>query len=371
MQNGADAQELPSPDEARELLKPFRGQQGRFREELGNLGIRALWVLVEGSPQSGAEFCGYASSSSVSEDFSRLGLPSRKRNWADPTDTWQRFDNELTLDEKRQEYLLATNSIERAPLVEWTVPDGTEYATLIATGDTHYGAKAMDYRRWLDLRDWIAENPHVRWLHHGDGCDQATVQSPGRSLGQQACDFETARDLMQDDIAPIAGQCAGLITGNHDLRIARATQAKYCPMREMARALNIRYLGEECFVRYRIRTESGDFEQEYLGYHLHGTGGGSTWGGFCNRIERIIRQNRCDFGAHGHFHKLLALPINSREVQMEDGRIGTIEVPAIGTGSFLKLEGGSYGAAKGYAPPSLGAGAFHLYLERHSVHART
>ncbi len=362
---------LPTREEALALLEPYRGQQGRYRDELGNLGKRALWVLADGSPTTGAEFLGYKSYSPISEDFASVDLPTHKRNWNEPTAGWQRFDNEPTLEGKRAAYLAATGTIERAPLVEWEVPDGTEYARLILTGDTHYGAKAMDYRRWLDLRDWIAEHPEVRWIHHGDGFDEATVQSPGRAMGQQACDFETARDLFTDDIRPIAHQCEGLFSGNHDLRIARATQANYCPMREVARELGIRYLGEECFVRYHVTTESGEFAQDYLGYHLHGTGGGSAWGAFCNRIERITRQNRCDMASHGHFHKLLAIPINSREVHMEDGRIETVEVPAVGTGSFLKLEGGSYGAPKGYAPPSLGAGTFHLYLDRHSVHART
>jgi|LSQX01.2.fsa_nt_gb hypothetical protein len=361
---------LPTPEEALKLLEPYRGRKGRFRAELGEEGIRALWVVAAGSPTTGAEFLGYKSYAPVSADFAKLDLPTRKRDWSDPQAGWQRFDNELSIDDKRQAYLLATGSIERAPLVEWVVPDGTEYAVLIVLGDTHYGEASMDYRRWLDLCDWIGEHPHVRWVHHGDVYDQALAQSPGRSMQRQAIDFQDARDLAREDMRPIAAQCEGIIEGNHDLRIARATQANYAPARELARELGVRYLGEESFVRYRVTTESGDREQNYLGYHIHGTGGGDAWGGFCNRMEKIVNRNRCDFAAHGHFHKLISLPINHREVAMEDGQIGTVEVSAIGTGSFLKLEGGGYGAAKGYAPPSLGAGTFHLYLDRHAVHAR-
>ena len=162
MTGATDTQAMPTPEEALALLSPYRGQQGRFRDELGNSGVRALWVLSEGSPTTGAEFLGYKSYSPVSKDFERVGLPSRKRNWSDPTAGWQKFDNEPELDDLRARYLNQTGGTERALEVTWMVPGGTEYARLVCVSDLHYGERSMDYQRWLDLRDWIAENPDVR-----------------------------------------------------------------------------------------------------------------------------------------------------------------------------------------------------------------
>lgn len=365
--SGADGQTLPSPEEALALLEPFRGQQGRFREELGKLGIRALWVLSDGSPTTGAEFLGYKSFSPVSKDFAELGLPTRKRNWADPTDGWQRFDNEPSTDDIRAQYLNATGGTERALEVYWRVPKDTEYARLVCVADLHYGEASMDYQRWLDLRDWIAEHDDVRWAFHGDLFDLATVNSPGRSMTRQALNFRDARKLAREDMAPIADRCLFMLTGNHDQRVARGLQIEFDPVEDIAEDLEVPYLGYEGFVRYRV--DDGEREHEYNGYHHHGAGAGQTWGSFFNTLERLANRNDSDFVVMGHRHQRAAVTTTKRKIAV-DNRIEVADVPLVGAGSFLKHEGGTYAAEKGYAPSVLGSATVHLYLDRHSVHAR-
>lgn len=361
----AATQALPSPEEARALLEPFRGQQGRFREELGNLGIRALWVLVDGSPQSGAEFLGYKSSSSISTDFSRLDLPSRKRNWADPTDGWRKFDNEPDTEDLRAHYLNMTGGTERALEVYWQVPKGTEYARLICVSDLHYGERSMDYQRWLELRDWIGENPEVRWAFHGDMWDLATTGSPGRAMTQQAINFKQARKLAKADVTPIIDQCLFMLTGNHDQRVARGLQIEFDPVEDLAEDLGVPHLGYEGFVHYRVT--DGEHEQQYDGYHHHGTGTGQTWGSFFNTMERLANRNDADFVVMGHRHQRAAVTTTKRQVAV-DSHIEVADVPLVGAGSFLKHSG--YAAEKGYAPSVLGAATVQLHIDRHSVHAR-
>ena len=359
------AADLPTPEEAHQLLEPYRGELGRYREELGNLGVRALHVLANGSPTTGAEFLGYAHPAGISKAFAELDLPVRRRNWADPTDGWRKFDNDPDLAEIRAHYLNATGGTERALDVYWQVPSGTEYARLVCVADLHYGERSMDYQRWIDLRDWIGDNPEVRWAFHGDLYDLACVGSPGRAMTQQAIDFKAARKLARADFAPIADQCLFLLTGNHDQRVARGLQIEFDPVEDLAEDLGIPHLGYEGFVSYRIT--DGDNEQEYAGYHHHGTGSGQTWGSFFNTLERLANRNEADFVVMGHRHQRAAVTTTKRQIAV-GSQIQVADVPLVGAGSFLKHSG--YPAEKGYAPSVLGAATVHLYLDRHSVHAR-
>lgn len=351
-------------DEALALLEPYRGRKGAYRE-VGEVGIRALHVLANGSPSSAQEFLGYRSKAQVLRDWRRCGLDSHKRDWSDPTGGWRRFDNEPSIDDLRARLLNATAGAERALPVSWTVPRGTEYARLICVSDLHYGERAQDYARWLALRDWIADNPDVRWLFHGDLFDLACTISPGCSMTRQALSFEEARRVALADLEPISSQCLALLTGNHDLRVARGLQIDFDPVRDVAERLGIPHLGYEGFVRYEVR--DGKRAQEYTGYHHHGFGGGQTWGAFFNKLQRLADRNGAHFVVMGHSHQRAAVTTTQRQVA-EDGHVEVVDRPMVGAGSFLKHEG--YAAEQGLAPSVLGAATVHLYLDRHAVHAR-
>ena len=273
----------------------------------------------------------------------------------------------LTVDEMRQQYLVDTRGPDEAIEYRWKLAEGAEYAELVTVADLHYGHQAMDYPRWLKLRDWIGENPDVRWIFLGDLFDLATIHSPGISMLEQGLTFEQALDLAMADIEPIAGQCIALMTGNHDRRIARGLQIDFDPVRQVAKALNIDYLGYEGFVKYLV--SAGKQRQIYIGYHHHGTGSGQTWGSFFNSLERLANSNKADFVVVGHRHQRAAVQKTQRDVAVNN-EIRIVDVPMVGAGSFLKHESGSYSVEKGYAPSVLGAATIHLYLDRHSVHAR-
>lgn len=354
-------------DEALEALRPYRGRKGRFREELGDHGILMAHLAFDGSPTNAAEFFGYASKSQMTRDFARMGLAVHKRDASDPTAGWRRFDNEPTVEELRARLRNATSGVEHALEVSWTVPRGTEFARLICVADLHYGEHAQDYARWEALRDWIAANPDVRWLFHGDLYDLACTTSPGRSMTRQVLSFEEARRVAEADLRPIAAQCIALCTGNHDLRVARGLQIDFDPVRDMAERLGVPHLGYEGFVRYQVT--DGKHTQSYVGYHHHGFGGGQTWGAFFNKLQRLADRNSADFVVMGHAHQLAAVTTTKRQVSVE-GQVQVIDCPIVGAGSFLKHEGGSYAAEDGLAPSVLGAATMYLYLSRHSVHAR-
>lgn len=364
----ADAEALiegVTRDHARTLLEPYRGERGKLKADLGQYGVALLWLQSEGSPTSGAEFLGYKHGvSQVSRWFAAVGLDTVKRNWADPKSGGGWMPQTET-DAIRERYLADTGTVATAHCVEWQVPRGEEFARLIAVADLHYGSPEMDYQRWLKMRDWIAGEKHVRWAFHGDLFDLATTQSPGRSLMGQALSLEDARRLAHEDIAPIADKCVFMLSGNHDLRVARALQVNFDPVADLCRALDIAHLGYCGFVRYTIRSRK--HEQQYTGYHHHGCGSGQTWGSFFNTLQRLADRNEADFVVIGHRHQEAALTSVKAAVDA-DGRLAYRKTQLVGAGSYMKH--GGYAAEHGLAPAVLGSATVHMYTADHSIHAR-
>lgn len=368
---------LPTEETALAMLEKYRGKRGKFKKDLGNKGVAALWVLANGSPLSAIEYLGYSKQSikHISKLFNEVGLEVRRR---EPYGYgWSRYPNqEKTVDDIRAQYLDATAGPEKAYECVWYLPNTCGHASLVTVSDIHYGHKAVDYARWLKLRDWIEDNPDVRWIFLGDMFDQAITTSPGKSMQEQELSYDEAVTLALDDITPIARQCVGLHCGNHDERIAKALKIDYNPVRDIAKQLNIPYLGYESYVRYVLKTYNPKHksrryttQQEYIGYHHHGVGSGQTWGSFFNAMERLEKSNAADFIVMGHRHQKAAVQKTRRRVA-RDNRIEVTDVPLVGAGCFLKHESRSYAAEKGYAPSVLGAATIHMYVDKHSVHAR-
>ena len=369
------ASALEALKNAQERLAPYRGLKGRYREELGaEEGNRLLHTLCGGSPRGATEFLGYAPSSysNITRYWQALDLPINRRDWSNPVDGWSTAaieaieDANQDLDDLEARYLKATSVVERAHEVRWTVDPGTEYTHMICVSDLHYGTRAMDLGRWLKLRDWIGEHPDVRWLFHGDLFDLACSTAPGRAMTEQFCSFEDARRLAEKHILPIASQCAGMLSGNHDQRVAKALQIDFDPVRETCKILRIKYLGYENWVRWSIT--DGKHKRQYDTYHHHGFGGGRMAGSKANKNIRMAYENHSDAVVMGHTHDLFSMQANSTVID-EEGYKRVVEVPAVNAGSFHKHLG--YVREAGYAPSSLGAATLHMYLDRHSVHART
>ena len=214
-------------------LAPYCGKQGKLKTALGDAGLRSLWALCDGSPTEMGEFLAYADGcSQMTLECERLGLPVQKRNWANMNEAG--FEGGLTVNDWRALYRKETSKKEKVKDWEWILPRGTEYGTLIGLSDLHLGPKEMDYARWEKLRDWIAATPSVRWIGLGDFLDVATVQSP---TGAQILPYQAAKDVLRADLAPIASQCFGVLGGNHEARIVRATKCQENPMAGVAKDL--------------------------------------------------------------------------------------------------------------------------------------
>jgi len=363
---GIGNHDLPRLEEAKKVLGPYRGKRGEYRRCLGDYGELCLYVLCNGSPTTAEEFLGYTKGSgrNVYKRWKRLGLKSKKRDAYAAGADHVVSQTDSDIDDIRDKYIKATSITESAFEYTWRVVSDVEFVKLVCVSDLHYGSIAMDYPRWLKLRDWIAEDD-VRWIFHGDLLDCATSLSPGLSLAEQALTYEEAMELATSDIEPIADKCVGMLTGNHDLRIARSLKISYDPVKEIAKRLGIKHFGYDGWVKWNIVSASGK-SQSYLTYHHHGYGSGST-GAFVNRIKRLAAWNRADAIVVGHNHMLVTIA-DTVAVLDENGNIRYREVPLAGAGGFYRHIG--YPREKGLSPSILGAATLHLYVTRKAIHAR-
>jgi hypothetical protein len=225
----------------------------------------------------------------------------------------------------------------------------------------------MDLARWYRLRDWIAANPHVRWIGLGDYLDMATKTSP---TGGQVLPYSVAKAMFAEDIAPIADQCLGLCHGNHEDRLARSEKINENPVEQVARNLGLHYFGKDGFIRIRLTKAQSKCAETYDGRIHHGWGGARTEGGKQMKLRELFQSFDGDWAMMGHVHSLQMGEFLRASIDGQ-GYVTQRGTPCAFTGSFLKWEAGSYARDAGMTPASLGAGTMHLYVTRHACHARS
>jgi len=279
-----------------------------------------------------------------------------------------RFDNDRPVEEIHEDYLAITDRREYALDIDITLQQA-DYYNCVCAGDVHLGPPECAYEEWLKLCDWTLRTPDTGMIFHGDGLNVSTISGPS-SPAVDVLPYNEQVDLLLRSLGPIAdaGSLHLLLTGNHETRIRRATGIDECPIRRVAKELDVKYGAYEQFVRWMVTGPSG--VEVYTGYHHHGRGAARTEGGILNSLVAMAQINRADYLAAGHTHRLFAHLISWREVA-PDGEIIVRKEPVVNTGSFQRTQGETYSTEKAYAPAIIGAASIHLYGSKHSVHART
>ena len=262
-------------------------------------------------------------------------------------------------------YMKATTYEEAVHTVRLQVVPGKAYAALHPFSDIHAGSLACDFARWVAFVNWC----HGRKGHYvigvGDMTEASTLGSVrSASLGYQVLDEWNAIKALQHTLAPVSKtkQLIGLLEGNHDWAVWKATGQKICLVEWMADALGVPDFGYEVPIKFLV----GD--QEYVIYFHHGAGGGQTIGYFWNTLERLSRNNRCDAVVMGHRHVAAFQPSTYRGE--EDGKWILKETAMIGAGTFRRSPPQDYARVKNMPPEKLGTVAIRLYGDRHDLHAR-
>ena len=281
---------------------------------------------------------------------------------------YTRFDNSPSVEQIHEDYLALTDRKEYALDIDIHLTD-SDFYNCVCAGDTHIGPPECAYEEWHNLCQWTAQQPNTGMIFHGDGANVNTTGGPA-SPAVDKLPYDEQIDLLIYTLGPIADADSLhlLLAGNHEKRIRRSSGVDECPIRRVAKELDVPYGNYEQFVRWRIN--SGSATEIYTGYHHHGRGSARTEGGVLNNLIKMAKINRADYLAAGHSHRLFAHMLTWREVA-RDGEVIARKAPVLNTGSYQRTQGETYSTEKAYAPALIGAASIHLYGSKHSVHART
>ena len=342
-------------------LQPYQGRRTLVFTERGVEAIHELHRVFAGSTAAVAEFLGLHGST-ISGRFTRAGLRGVKRDPYQPA--FEQFADGLSLDEAEALYRRHTKRRELAR--EWRLEpvfgeEDDRYAHVIFAGDLHLGHDDCDWDRFCALCDWIGEHPQVGLVGMGDLFDLACANSPGIGPEGISFPFPTFYQMLRRRLEPLRPQIIALCTGNHERRLARLAKVGIDPARDLARELNVAFLGYCGYMRLQVE------KQVYLIFAHHGTGSGQTVGSIWNTVARIAANNEgSELVCMGHRHHLGAETRSTRS-----GPDKQRETPLVCTGSFLATRSTGYPAEMNLPPAVLGAASVFFYADRHSVHPRT
>lgn len=355
-----------TPAIAQSLIAPYRGRMATYRAELGNrFGECVLWLAAEGSPTTGAEIAGYASSSPITMRWSAEGLPAVKRTTV-PDEPWdaieEAYADGLSGEDLHQYYLKATSGHD-TPLIHKPITVTQPYLDIDLVADTHFGPRSMDYPRWWAWTERVRANPELRWGHLGDWCGLGKVGT-NTATDPEIVNFEQCRDdLIPHTLQGIVGQNLFVVKGNHDARLARALNLDVDWVRDMCARLRLHYAGYERLVVVPIT--DGEYTEEYVLYVHHGMGGGRAPGHGLRLGGRLAEGNDADAYIFGHLHTEEADRRGRRHATSEGIEVRyhrTIVVP-----SFQRHLTGTHSANIGLPPKPLGHRTIRLHLHEHKV----
>ena len=191
----------------------------------------------------------------------------------------------------------------------------TETATVYFLGDIHEGAANHQAKALAKAIDIIANDSNAYWIGMGDYIDAINHRDPRFNPLEMAQEYNI-KDLadlpkrqcqkLADKLKPIAHQCLGLISGNHEDSLRR--HSTFDPTEYLAELLNTESLGGKGWVilRFLRAKEHGkDAVETYRICVAHGTGGGGMREGYpINKAYDMFRWDVADVCVMGHIHKM-------------------------------------------------------------------
>jgi len=250
--------------------------------------------------------------------------------------------------------------------------------TLYPLFDVHLGAAACDEEKFAATIERIEQDEDAYWVGGGDMCEWINVKDHRFDPRSYADWIQLAdlRDLSQvqklrflDYVRPIAGKCLGMLTGNHEEKIARVferdiyreilvgvkEQAGMDPLEPLA-------LGYSGWLVLRFSRTASSRAAVKIRLH-HGWGGGRKPGSKANRMQDFLYQNDCDLALMGHTHDLTPCDPVIVESVGHQGGVNQQVRKGVWCGSFLRNnvhrgaeehEYTTYSERAGYSPKATG-----------------
>jgi len=165
--------------------------------------------------------------------------------------------------------------------------------------DTHFGSGSCNIEL-IKKHVAMVKKDKSHWIHLGDWIDAITP--PDRRF-----DIRSKHDAVEDSwqqakrvFAPIAPQCIGILSGNHEEVVERWWGAR---TRSFAEELGVRYLGYSGFIKYQLSYHKDKREDKsYTIFVHHGHGMGQLLGAKMINLHRLSHKFDADIYMVGHIH---------------------------------------------------------------------
>ncbi len=230
--------------------------------------------------------------------------------------------------------------------------------------DVHLGNAACSEALLDKFVETVRSDPFARWVGVGDYAewinrrdkryDPASV-APWLQAGGDMAKLE--RDAFIEHVRPIAGQCLGLVKGNHeDTMLLYSERDVYQAICESMGAgeHSPLALGFSGFLRIsfaRCKDKGGNDAWALDMFLTHGWWGGRLRGNGELNLERLFGWVEADIVISGHDHKGGAYPI-ARIRPAKNGGVEQVDGWCIGAGTLLGQA--TYAETRGYRPTPLG-----------------
>lgn len=238
-----------------------------------------------------------------------------------------------------------------------------DYASVVFIGDTHLGSPECHEEKLYRMIKWCQDNDTYVFLM-GDIVEAATRYSIGAGVYEQArTRFGTVTQQYEACLELLGtlanqGKILGMVSGNHEDRIAKATG--FDITRALCRELKIRYLGSAGWNYWRVGN------QGYRIYTLHGSSGSKYSYTKLKALVDISHSFEADLMAMGHVHECTNTIQLVQTFDKKTGKIVERKKHILITGHYLKYEG--YAKAKGLPLTKLGSPKVKLFGSEHDIH---
>ena len=229
------------------------------------------------------------------------------------------------------------------------------------TGDVHYGNAGCSVKHYQRHIQEILERPNRYTILMGDLCESALRDSKG-DVYHQECTPQQQRDFFIRTLSPIKDRILGMVTGNHEGRIAERTGIDIS--QDIASALHIPYRAEGIILKVLFgkgNARNPEKPYVYQVYATHGYGGARTSAAKAVKVERTSTHvASCDVYLMGHDHVVNVAPRVELEADrrskidesgFETGKVVARKMYLVKSNSFLKWQG--YAEMGGFAPSDL------------------
>ena len=237
-------------------------------------------------------------------------------------------------------------------------------------GDIHTGAVHCAEAAIVSRVAEIKADKRALWVGMGDYMECILQNDKRFDIGGLALwvvkddIVESQRERVVEILEPIAGQCLGLLTGNHEETIHMNGEGDVT--RHLCKDLGVPYLSASAFINLKF-DRSGSMHHVRI-HAWHGAGAAQSHGGRLMRLMSLVNDVEADIYLMGHLHDTITH--TPQRLVCRQGRVKSIQLIAAMTGSWMTtytqpkagqhLNSG-YGERRGYKPSRIGAPVIHIH----------